>query len=238
MHLKKYLLLIALFIFTANTNTIAEASSNTAPALSAKQESIVTVSALTAQGDLARLKIALNTALDNKLTINELKEVLIQMYAYTGFPKSLNGLNSLMTVVQERQAKGIHDELGRDASEVDPDRNRYEIGEKNQTKLVGRPIQGKVYDFAPTIGVFLKEHLFGDIFERDVLDWQSRELATVGALAGLYNVNPQLASHMKGSMNVGISERQLKEVIVVLTKNVDEKIGKNADTVLKEVLSK
>ena len=238
MHLKKYLLLIALFIFTANTNTIAEASSNTAPALSAKQESIVTVSALTAQGDLARLKIALNTALDKKLTINELKEVLIQMYAYTGFPKSLNGLNTLMAVVEERQANGVHDELGRNASEVAPDRNRYEIGERNQTKLVGHPVQGKVYDFAPTIGVFLKEHLFGDIFERDVLDWQSRELATVGALAGLYNVNPQLASHMKGSMNVGISERQLKEVIVVLTKNVDEKIGKNADTVLKEVLSK
>jgi hypothetical protein len=33
----------------------------------------------------------------------------------------------------------------------------------------------------PVINRFLQAHLFGDIFERDNLDWQSRELATVGA---------------------------------------------------------
>ena len=53
----------------------------------------------------------------------------------------------------------------------------------NQTKLSGGPVEGPLFDFAPTANEYLRTHLFGDIFERDNLDWQSRELATVAALA-------------------------------------------------------
>ena len=55
-------------------------------------------------------------------------------------------------------------------------------GKANQTEISGGPVQGPVFDFAPVINQFLQAHLFGAIFERDNLDWQSRELATVGAL--------------------------------------------------------
>lgn len=78
---------------------------------------------------------------------------------------------------------------------------------------------GRTYDFAPVIGVFLKEHLFGDIFERDILNRQERELATVGALAGIGNVNAQLTSHMRVSMNTGISAEQLQETVRLLDKS-------------------
>lgn len=84
--------------------------------------------------------------------------------------------------------------------------------------MVGRPVAGRTYDFAPVIGVFLKEHLFGDIFERDILNRQERELATVGALAGIGNVNAQLTSHMRVSMNTGISAEQLQETVRLLDK--------------------
>lgn len=43
------------------------------------------ISAFTAQGDLENLKVALNKGLDSGLTINQIKEVLVQMYAYAGF---------------------------------------------------------------------------------------------------------------------------------------------------------
>jgi 4-carboxymuconolactone decarboxylase len=32
------------------------------------------------------------------LTVNEIKEILVQMYAYAGFPRSLNGINAFMAV--------------------------------------------------------------------------------------------------------------------------------------------
>ena len=56
-------------------------------------------------------------------------------------------------------------------------------GTANQTEISGAPVKSPVFEFAPVINQFLRSHLFGDIFERDNLDWQSRELATVGALA-------------------------------------------------------
>ena len=202
-----------------------------AKALTAKQASIVTVAAFTAQGDLPNLKTALNEALDNGMTVNEVKEVLVQMYAYCGFPRSLNGINTLIAVLDERKAAGIVDEIGRDATPVDPKRDRYAIGEKTQTELVGRPVAGRTYDFAPVIGVFLKEHLFGDIFERDILNRQERELATVGALAGI-----QLTSHIRVSMNTGISAEQLQETVRLLGKKAGLAAGSNAQRVLDSLL--
>jgi 4-carboxymuconolactone decarboxylase len=77
-------------------------------------------------------------------------------------------------------------------------------GTANQTKLSGGPVQGPLFDFAPAIDEYLKTHLFGDIFERDNLDWQSRELATVGMLAALPGVESQLQAHIRISMNVGL----------------------------------
>ena len=62
--------------------------------LNTKEQSIVTISALTAKGDLENLRMALNKGLDAGLTVNEIKEVLVQMYAYCGFPRSLNAINT------------------------------------------------------------------------------------------------------------------------------------------------
>lgn len=51
----------------------------TSIALDAKQQGIVTISALTAIGDIPNLKQALNAGLDAELTVNEIKEVLVQL---------------------------------------------------------------------------------------------------------------------------------------------------------------
>ena len=55
-------------------------------ALSAKQKSIISIAAFTANGDLDKLKTALQEGLAAGLTVNEIKEILIHLYAYTGFP--------------------------------------------------------------------------------------------------------------------------------------------------------
>ena len=96
------------------------------------------------------------------------------MYAYTGFPRSLTGLNTFIAMLDERKAQGIEDEMGRDASPLPDNANIRELGTANQTTVIGRPASGRVYEFAPVIDTFLKEHLFGDIFSRDVLSFQER----------------------------------------------------------------
>ena len=81
---------------------------------------------------------------------------------------------------------------------------------------IGAPVKGPLFEFAPAIDEYLKTHLFGDIFARDNLDWQSRELATLGVLAALQGVESQLQAHMRISMNVGLTADPLRHLADVL----------------------
>ena len=206
-------------------------------ALSSKQQGIIPIAAFTAKGDPESLKVSLNEGLDAGLSVNEIKEILVQLYAYTGFPRSLNGIGTFMSVLEERQKKGIKDEAGREANAFPANKSSVELGTDIQTKLVGKPVTGPIYTFAPAIDQFLKGHLFGDIFGRDNLDFQSREIATISALASMDGVNPQLQAHFSVGLNTGLTEAQLKSLISVLSAKVGKKEAENASTILGKVLN-
>ncbi|MBF4557846.1 carboxymuconolactone decarboxylase family protein [Pseudomonas sp. p50] len=190
--------------------------------LTAKQLAVAPVGASMASGDMPRLREALNRGLDAGLTISECKEILVQLYAYAGFPRSLNALSQLMSVLQERETRGTQDEPGREPGPVPSGHALLELGTDNQTRLVGAPVSGPLFEFAPAIDQFLKVHLFGDIFARDNLDWVARELATVGALAAMPGLEAQLESHLKISMNVGLTAQQLNQVASELKHRGDQ----------------
>ena len=68
--------------------------------LTERQQGLAACACLMAQGDLERLEPAVRYALDNGVTVNELKEAFSQLYAYTGFPRSLNALGVLGKVLE------------------------------------------------------------------------------------------------------------------------------------------
>jgi len=185
---------------------------NSEQALPDKQQAIGPIAAATAMGDMPQLNAALNKGLDAGLALSDAKEVLVQLYAYAGFPRSLNALGELMKVVDARKQRGIQDALGRDPGPVPTGKELLAAGTANQTKLSGAPVKGPLFDFAPAIDQYLKTHLFGDIFARDNFDWQSRELATVAALAAMPGVESQLQAHVRISMNVGLTAPQLRSL--------------------------
>ena len=192
---------------------------NTTHALNAKQRGIIPLAAFTATGEQEKLKTALAEGLEEGLTVNEIKEVLVQMYAYAGFPRSLGGIQTFMTVMDERQAKGIQDEIGKPATPMPADLNWDEYGAKVRATLSGQkviPPPSGYQLFTPVIDTFLKEHLFADIFARDVLDHQSRELATIAALSSMKGTGSQLQFHLGAAMNVGLTETQMRDFISVL----------------------
>lgn len=206
-------------------------------ALSAKQQALVPIAAFTAKGDLDELRPALAAGLEAGWTISELKEVLIQLYAYAGFPRSLNALNAFADVLDERKRSGLHDEAGREPSPLPAGKSSVELGAEIRTALVGEAPPARYAAFAPAIDTFLKGHLFGDIFGRDNLDVQSRELATISALATLEGLNAQLASHFKVGINTGLREPQLRGVIAVLEGKLGAARAGNARAVLAQALS-
>ena len=203
-----------------------------------RQQAIVPIAAWGAAGDMSRLAAALNQGLDAGLTVNEAKEVLVQLYAYAGFPRSLNALTELMKVVDSRKQRGVQDEAGQAPTRPIPSGDALlAAGTANQTRLIGAPARGAIYDFAPVIDQYLKAHLFGAIFERDNLDWQSRELATVGMLSALQGAESQLQAHMGFSMNVGLTAGQLGQLSQLLSDKVDEAMGRRAQAALTRQLA-
>lgn len=207
--------------------------------LSARQQAISLIAACMATSDLPGLREALHEGLDAGLTISEAKEVLVQLYAYAGFPRSLNALAELMQVVDARKQLGIKDAPGREPGRAVPvGEALVAVGTANQTQISGGPVGGPVFDFAPVINRFLQTHLFGDIFARDNLDWPSRELATLGALAATPGVEPQLRSHMAAGLRVGLTVEQLRHLAEVLTARVDAAAGERARAALTQALTR
>jgi 4-carboxymuconolactone decarboxylase len=207
--------------------------------LNSKEKSIITISSFTAQGKLSELETALNAGLDSGLTINEIKEMLVHSYAYCGFPRSIRGLQTFMEVLEERKTKGIRDNVGAEASPIIDEKTKYERGKKILGELSGAPQPDKLSGysaFAPAIDTFLKEHLFADIFERDVLTFKQRELVTISIITAIGDADPMFQSHLGLSLNVGWSPEQLNEFVNVITPTVSKEKSTAAATVLKEVL--
>ncbi len=183
--------------------------------LTAKELAIVDLSAAVARGDQTALSNALNTGFDAGLTLNEAKELVGQLYAYCGFPRALNAATTLMKVAAEKKpAEGR-------GPNPPPAGKALDYGTANQTKLCGTPVKGALFDFHPQLDEYLKAHLFGDIFARDNLDWRTREIATVAALAARPETEPQMKAHIAIAKNNGVTDAQAAEIVARVQRPAD-----------------
>ncbi len=196
--------------------------------LNTKEQNIAIIASHTAAGDMAGLTGALNTALDDGMTINEIKEELIQLYAYCGFPRSLNAINNFMNVVNDRTARGINDTVGAVPTPLAADADKEKIGRETREELTGVKFNAAFAEFAPGIDTFLKEHLFADIFARGVLTRPEREIATVAALATMQGTNGQLASHINIAKHIGVTDDQIAEILAIARTPHDILFGRGA----------
>lgn len=218
----------------------AQTNQNENLTLSPKKQSLVTIAALTAKGNLSKLKTELNEGLEVGLTINQIKEAIVHAYAYAGFPRSIRGLQTFMAVLDDRKARRINDVAGAEASPINNDSSRYERGKATLEQLTGIAESGPKTGyaaFAPVIEIFLKEHLFADIFERDVLTYSERELVTISVLSSMDGLEPMLRSHLNICLNVGLTSNQLQQFIGVIKSTIGKKQSKAAEQVLIEVLN-
>lgn len=97
-------------------------------------------------------------------------------------------------------------------------------------------VRGRLFEFAPQVDEYLKTHLFGDIFGRDNLDWQSREVATVSALAAMSGVESQLQSHIRISLNTGLTGAQLHQLADVLAERGQPEAARRTRAAIQQVL--
>lgn len=231
MKLKTRILVLAVSVLFV-IGGIAQTNAQEMETLSKKQQAIVPIAALTAKGDTEHLREALTEGLDAGLTISEIKEILTHLYAYAGFPRSLNALTTFKSVLDERSAKGITDAKGTEATPMPTGKTALELGTEIQTRLSGRPVEGGIMSFAPAIDYCLKAHLFGDLFGRDNLDEASREIATLSALSALDGTAGQIKAHLRYAANAGLTNGQVWQIVHTLKEEVGAREAWRADQVL------
>lgn len=219
--------------------TLSEATAEPDTPLTPRQKAIIPIAAFTAIGNMEKLGVALNAGMEAGLTVNEVKEILIHTYAYAGFPRALNGIEAYMAVLKKRQEQGISDVTGKEATPVPADFNSNAYGHQVRNALVGKDISKRSSGypvFTPIIDQFLVEHLFADIFYRDVLSHQERELVTISILAAMAGTEAQLKSHLGISRNMGFSTSQLEDFVVTLRNYVDTESAERATKTLNDLL--
>jgi len=208
--------------------------------LDLQSKEIAVVAALTALGNaVPQLKVHLNGALNVGCTINEIKEIILQMSSYSGFPTCLNAMNALKDVLNERRNQGIEDYIGDNPTdEAICTTEKYEIGAKELSKLdcmqVER-LEREYNDFSPTL-VKLIVHSYADIFSRNNLDIKYRQIATIAALTALGNAQSQLKFHINAGLNVGLTADDIKEIMLLLTVFSGFPSAINGMNMLKEAL--
>lgn len=96
---------------------------------------------------------------------------------------------------------------------------RYENGLAMLKRIdgeVGENVVQSLQDIAPDFATYLIEFPFGDIYSRPGLDLKSREIAVVAALTALGNAQPQLKVHISAALNVGCSQEEVTEIIMMM----------------------
>ncbi len=137
----------------------------------------------------------------------------MQAYAYCGFPKSLNGLTTFKKVMDARSGK--NDKMGEEGKVLPKETDKFAYGDDVQFALTGKRYKGGIFDFAPAIDQYLKEHLFADIFARGMLNFQEREVATIAILSTLQTVPAQLNSHINTGKHNGLTDEQIGEILTL-----------------------
>jgi len=201
---------------------MASAIMANAAELSAREKAIVDIGAWTARGEQDKLGAAFRAGFDAGLTLNEAKELVGQLYAYCGFPRALNAAATLMKIEgygltrRRGEAESAENENGgniRNGGSFVLGDKALEIGTANQTKLCGGPVKGALFDFHPQLNEYLKTHLFGDIFARGNVDWRTREIVTIAALAARPETEPQMKAHIAIGKNNGVTDAQAAEIV-------------------------
>lgn len=208
--------------------------------LSAKQERIVAIASYTAISEPFNLSLSLHQGLDAGLSINEIKEIFLQLNLYCGFPRGIRGVDVFMQVLKDRKTKDVQDTEGASPSPVTDTRSKYERGEEVQMHLNGMSREALRFGamaFIPKIDMQLKEYIFADVYESDIFTYADREIITVSAMLAMNDLEPQAQFHINTAMQLGISEAAVGKIISILESQFGKSKGDTGRTLLAKVVA-
>lgn len=170
------------------------------PALSPRDRSLVTVSALIASGRIAQVGGHAGRALDNGVTPEEIAEVIAHLAFYTGWP---NAISSVQEIQQVFETRGITVAIAEAAPLAsDP------VAEAARAATVARTVA----PVAPGLAADTDAVLFADLWLRPGLAPRDRSLVTVAALIAMGQAE-QLGFHLNRALDNGLTPEQAGEAL-------------------------
>ena len=75
-------------------------------------------------------------------------------------------------------------------------------------------VTGRLRELDADLPNLITDYAFGAVVGREGLDLKTREMLTVASLVSLGNAMPQLQLHMRAALNVGVTPKELLEVVI------------------------
>ena len=95
--------------------------------------------------------------------------------------------------------------------------NRYERGMQKLLEIDGKggeDVIESLQNITPDLGKYIIEFAFGDIYCRDGLNLQEREMVTITSLLTVGGCEPQLEVHINGALNVSVTPKKIVETFL------------------------
>lgn len=132
---------------------------------------------------------------------------------------------------------------GQTENQVKMDSTKTERFERGWEKLkeidgqAGVNVIESLKDVSPDLGKYTIEYPFGDVYSREILDNRTKEIAVVASLTAMGNARPQLKVHINAALNVGVTEKELSEIMILMSVYAGFPSALNGTLALKEVLN-
>ncbi|MDA1128070.1 MAG: carboxymuconolactone decarboxylase family protein [Chloroflexi bacterium] len=186
------------------------------PALNDHQREMITLTCLTVLKRDNQVRRHLGNALNLGLTPIQIVEVLMHSSYYSGVPATLDALAIAKQVFAEKGVDYTPQKVF-DSSETPDD--LYNRGVARRVEYMGPPASGGAGPVTQAEREFNRlttEYYWGSVWNRPGLELSERSICTMAALTALGR-EAQLASHIKGALNVGLSQEEIVEVFIHAT---------------------
>lgn len=191
------------------------------PALNKRDRSLIVIAVLTSINQLNQLRVHVRGGINHGLSPVEIREVVIHLCAYAGFPRALDAM-AVVNEVLVKMGHATEDEKLSPAKKLDR-LERQTLGVEGLNSISGgaylaNPEEGlaALRSQLGDLGTMAAEFLFAEIWSREELSKRDRSLISVTALIALGRME-ELDIHIPGAIHHGVSKEELKELMLMIS---------------------
>ena len=145
---------------------------------------------------------------ERQFSSKKIYEALLQTYLFAGYPSALISLSIFSEYFNNKKEKSEDRDI----------RNFKVRGEHNCRKIYGNKFEkliNNIGSYSPELSDWLVTEGYGKVFGRKGLSLREREVCNIAVLAAL-KFESQLYSHINGGHRLGMSWKEIEEVIEVM----------------------